>query len=155
VTVSLTSPVTGAAQTGHSAPTFTIVADQAPNSFSKQWAVTANAGTQPFTAVHAASNPFTITFQRPSVIRQAPVPNPVTGAIGNSPRNVYSCLVRKGQTPVTGQNPQVGVLRCDFSVVSGADLVSPDDIRAALSLLIGSLSQQAAGLGDTLINNLL
>jgi hypothetical protein len=47
------------------------------------------------------------------------------------------------------------VLRCDFGVVAGADLQEPEDIRAALSLLIGALSQQSAGLGDTLINNLL
>jgi hypothetical protein len=46
-------------------------------------------------------------------------------------------------------------LRCDLSVVAGADLVEPEDIRAALSLLIGSLTQQSAGLGDTLITNLL
>jgi hypothetical protein len=155
VTVNVTSPVNGAAQTGHSAPTFTVVADQAPNSFSKQWAVTANGGTQPFTAVHGASKPFTVTFSRPSTIRAAPVPNPVTGIVGNSPRNVYSVLVRKGVVPVAGQNPQVSVLRCDLSVVSGSDLVEPDDIRAALSLLIGALSQQASGLGDSLINNLL
>jgi hypothetical protein len=155
MTVALTSPVTGAAQTGHSAPTFTVVADQAPNSFSKQYAVTGNGGTGPFTAVHAASKPFTVTFQRPSTIRSAPVPNPVTGVVGNSPRNVYTVLVRKGLVPVAGQNPQIGVLRCDLSVVGGADLVEPDDIRAAVSFLIGCLNQQASGLGDTLINNLL
>jgi hypothetical protein len=155
MTINVTSPVTGGVQTGHSAPTFTVVADQAPNSFSKQWAVTGNGGTQPFAAVHGASKPFSITFQRPAQIRSAPVPNPVTGVVGNSPRNVYTVLVRKGLVPVTGQNPQVGVLRCDLSVVSGADLVEPDDIRAALSLMIGGLNQQSAGLGDTLINNLL
>jgi hypothetical protein len=47
------------------------------------------------------------------------------------------------------------VLRCDLSVVAGADLVEPEDIRAALSFLIGSLSQVSSGLGDTLITNLL
>jgi hypothetical protein len=46
-------------------------------------------------------------------------------------------------------------LRCDFSVVAGSDLVEPEDIRAALSLLIGALNQQSAGIGDTLVTNLL
>lgn len=155
MTVALSSPVTGSAQTGHSAPTFTVVADQAPNNQSKQYAVTGNGGTGPFAAVHAASKPFTVTFSRPATLRQAPVPNPVTGVVGNSPRNVYSVLVRKGLVPVAGQNPQVTTLRCDLSVVSGADLVEPDDIRAALSFLIGCLNQQSAGIGDTLINALL
>jgi len=57
--------------------------------------------------------------------------------------------------PGTGQNPQTAVLRCDFAVVAGADIVEPEDIRAALSLLVGSLNQQSAGLGDTLVNGLL
>jgi hypothetical protein len=117
--------------------------------------VTALGGTQANVDVHGASKPFTITFSRPQNIRSAPVPNPVTGVMSNSPRNVYSVVVRKGVAPGTSQNPQVMVLRCDLSVVAGADLVEPEDIRAALSFLIGSLSQVSSGLGDTLITNLL
>jgi hypothetical protein len=155
MTVSLTSPVTGSAQTGLTSPTYTVVVDTPPNASSKQWAVTALGGTQTNVDVHGASKPFTITFQRPPNIRSAPVPNPTTGLIGNTPRNVYSALVRKGVVPVSGQTPQVMVLRCDLSVPAGADLVEPEDIRAALSLLIGSLSQASAGLGDTLVSALL
>jgi hypothetical protein len=155
MTIALTSPVTGGLQTGFTAPTYTVVADTPPNAYSKQWAVTALGGTQALVDVHGASKPFTITFSRPAAIRSAPVPNPVTGVMPNSPRNVYSVLVRKGMIPGTAQNPQTAVLRCDFSVVAGADLMEPEDIRAGLSLLIGSLSQQSAGLGDTLINALL
>jgi hypothetical protein len=155
MTVALTSPVTGTAQTGLTSPTYTVVADTPPNAYSKQWAVTALGGTQTNVDVHGASKPFTITFARPNQIRSAPVPNPVTGVMANSPRNVYSVIVRKGASPGPSQNPQVNVLRCDLSVAAGADLQEPEDIRAALSLLIGSLSQQSAGLGDTLINALL
>jgi hypothetical protein len=155
MTIALTSPVTGGAQTGFTAPTYTVVADTPPNAYSKQWAVTALGGTQALVDVHGASKPFTITFSRPQVIRSAPVVNPVTGVMPNTPRNVYSVLVRKGASPGTGQNPQVGVLRVDLSVPAGTDLVEPEDIRAALSLLIGSLNQQSSGLGDTLINALL
>lgn len=155
MTVSVTSPVTGSAQTGFTSPTYTVVADTPPNAYSKQWAVTALGGTQANVDVHGASKPFTITFARPQNIRSAPIPNPVTGVMPNSPRNVYSAIVRKGMAPGVSQNPQVAVLRCDFSVVAGADLQEPEDVRAALSLLIGALSQQSAGLGDTLINGLL
>lgn len=155
MTISLTSPVTGTAQTGLTAPTYTVVADTPPNAYSKQWAVTALGGTQTGVDVHGASKPFTIMFSRPQNIRSAPVPSPVTGLMPNSPRNVYSVVVRKGTVPGTNQNPQTAVLRADLSVVAGSDLVEPEDIRAALSFLIGSLSQQSAGLGDTLVNGLL
>lgn len=155
MTVLLSSPVTGSAQTGLTSPTYTVVSDTPPNSYSKQYAVTALGGTQTNVDVHGASNPFTITFSRPAAVRSAPLANPVTGAIGNSPRNVYSALVRKGTRPGVNQTPQVMTLRCDFSVVAGADLVEPEDIRAALSFLIGSLSQVSSGLGDTLVSNLL
>jgi hypothetical protein len=155
MTVSLTTPVTGSAQTGFTSPTYTVVIDTPPNAYSKQWAVTALGGTQANVDVHGASKPFTITFQKPATVRSAPVPNPTTGVMGNSPRNTYSVLVRKGAVPGTNQNPQTMVLRCDFGVIAGTDLVEPEDIRAALSLLIGSLSQQSAGLGDLLVTNLL
>lgn len=155
MTISVTSPVTGSAQTGFTSPTYTVVADTPPNAYSKQWAVTALGGTQANVDVHGASKPFTITFSRPAQLRSAPVVNPNTGVMGNSPRNVYTVLVRKGANPGVGQNPQVMTLRCDLSVVAGSDLVEPEDIRAALSLLIGGLTQQSAGLGDTLITALL
>lgn len=155
MTITVTSPVTGSAQTGLTSPTYTVVADTPPNAYSKQWAVTALGGTQANVDVHGASKPFTITFSKPASVRSAPIPNPTTGVMGNSPRNTYSVLVRKGTVPGTNQNPQTMLLRCDFGVVAGADLVEPEDIRAALSLLIGTLTQQSAGLGDTLVSNLL
>jgi len=155
MTISVTSPVTGSAQTGLTSPTYTVVADVPPNSYSKQYAVTVLGGTQANVDVHGASKPFTITFSRPAQIRSAPNPSPVTGVMPNSPRNVYSVVVRKGTSPGVNQNPQTMTLRCDLAVVAGADLQEPEDIRAALSLLIGALSQQSAGLGDTLVNGLL
>lgn len=156
MSISLTSPVTGSTQTGFTSPSFTMVSDVAPNAYSKQYACTAAGGTGLSTVdAHSASSPFTVTFSRPQNVRPAPLANPVTGVIGNSPRNVYSVIVRKGMKPGSNQNAQVGVLRCDLSVVAGADYTEPDDVRAALSLLIGALNQQSAGLGDTLINNVL
>lgn len=155
MTVSLTSPVTGSAQTGLTSPTYTTVVDTPPNAYSKQYAVTALGGTQTGVDVHGASKPFTVTFSRPANIRTAPVPSPVTGVMPNSPRNVYTALCRKGMAPGVGQNPQTMTFRLDMGVPAGADLVEPEEIRAGLSFFIGSLNQQSAGLGDTLVTALL
>ncbi|DAD51301.1 coat protein [ssRNA phage Gephyllon.2_10] len=150
MSIALTSPVTGAAQTGFTTPTYTVVADTAPTSSGKQWAVTALGGTQTNVRTHSASDPFTITFERPSNVRSAPIPNPVTGVIGNVPRNTYKTRVRKGVIPVAGQTPQVMLQTGVFDVPAGADLADPSNVRAGTSLFIGALNQQSAGWGDTL-----
>lgn len=155
MTIALTSPVTGSAQTGFTAPTYTVVADTPPNAYSKQYAVTAVGGAGNTPSLHTGSSPFSITFSRPAQLRAAPIPNPVTGVMGASPRNTFTCLVRKGMAPGASQNDQTAVLRCDLQVVAGADVQDPVEIRAALSLLIGALTQQSAGVGDTLINAIL
>lgn len=155
MSVALTSPVTGSAQTGFTTPTYTAVVDTPPDANSKQWAITGVTGAGNTPDLHTGSSPFTICFKRPATVRSAPQVNPVTGVIGNSPRNVFSVMVRKGMSPGTNQNPQTAVFRCDLSVVAGADVVDATDIRAALSLLIGSLNQQSAGIGDMLINAVL
>jgi hypothetical protein len=155
MTIAVTSPVTGSAQTGLTSPTYTIVSDTPPNINSKAYAVTALGGTQTGVDIHQASKPFQLIVQRPANIRVAPLPNVVTGVMPTSPRNVYTVMVRKGAIPLAGQAPQILMLRCDFSVAAGQDLAEPEEIRAALSLLIGTLSQQSAGIGDTLINAVL
>lgn len=153
--ISLTSPVTGGAQTGLTSPTYTVVVDTPPNAYTKQWAVTALGGTQTGVDIHSAASPFTISFSKPANLRTAPMPNPVTGAMANVPRNVYGMKVRKGAKPGTNQSPQVSVLNCDFSVPAGADVVDPEDIRAATSLLLGAGWQQSANIGDLLISAIL
>lgn len=52
MTISLTTPVTGAAQTGLTSPTYTHVVDTPPNAYTKQYAVTALGGTQTGVDVH-------------------------------------------------------------------------------------------------------
>jgi len=146
------SPVTGGAQTGLTSPTYTLTSDTPPNAHSKAYAVTALGGTQTNVDVHSASKPFRLVISRPANIRVAPVPNPVTGVMPTPPRNVYSVIVYKGAEPGVNQNPQTAVLRCDFSVPAGTDLVEPEQLRAAASLLIGTLWQQSQGIGDTLVS---
>lgn len=150
MSIALTSPVTGGPQTNLTSPTYTVVLDTAPGSNGKQWAVSALGGTQTDVRVHSASDPFTVTFERPVNVRQAPIANPVTGVVGNVPRNVYKARVRKGVVPVDGQNPQVMLFTGSFDVPAGADLADSANVRAGLSLFLGSLWQQSAGWGDTL-----
>jgi len=149
MTWSLTSPITGAAQTGFTTPTYTHVADVAPDSNGKQVAVTALGGTQTGAVVHSVAAPFTITFVRPKALKGLGKANPVTGVVGSVPRNVYKLIVRKGVLPLAGQPYQTMVITTSIEVPAGADLADPANVRAALSAMIGALSQQSAGVGDS------
>lgn len=150
MSIALSSPVTGGPQTGFTSPTYTVVADTAPGTNGKQWAVSAVGGTQTGVRSHSASDPFTVTFERPVTIRQAPIANPVTGVVGNVPRNTYKIRVRKGVVPVVGQNPQVMLITGVHDVPAGADIADASNVRAGSSLFNGALWQQSAGWGDTL-----
>jgi hypothetical protein len=153
----LTSPITGAAQTGFTSPTYTIVPDTAPTtSAGKQYAVSALGGTQ--TGVDSSSTPsrpFTITLNRPLVLRQLPSLNAVTGILGNVPRNSYKIIVRKGVTSLTGQVAQVLNATLQIDVPAGSDFADAANVRAALSLLIGSLSSISASIGDTCVTGVI
>lgn len=153
--VNLTSPVTGAAQTGFTSPTYTITSDTAPNASSRQWAVTALGGTQTGVTISSVSSPFTVTIERPAAFRQLSQPNPVTGVVSNVPRNKYVMRVRKGVTPLSGQNPQVLLAEAVFWIPAGSDTADTANVRAALSLLGGAIAQTSAGLGDTVTSGVM
>lgn len=149
------SPVTGAAVTGLTTPTYTLTSDTPANSNSKAWAVTALGGTQTNVAVHAASKPFRLWASRPANIRVAPLPNAVTGVIPTSPRNVYSVGVDKGAIPVSGQANQLMRARADFSIPAGVDTNEPEEIQAMVSLFAGAIWAQADGIAQTCVNAVL
>lgn len=149
-----TTPVTGGAQTGFTAPTYTIAADTAPDVNGKQHAVTALGGTQAGVTVHSVSSPFTVTFIRPKSFKALDQVNPVTGKLPTVPKNSWMVIVRKGAVPLANQLPSTLTMRCEIAVPSGADLASPSEIRAAVSLLVGILNQQSAGIGDSLVSGL-
>lgn len=152
MTVSLTSPVTGSAQTGLTSPTYTLTLDTAPDINGKQWAVTALGGTQTGVAAHSVASPFTITFWRPKLLRMLGVPNPVTGvlALNQVPNNVYRLVTRKGVIPLAGQAARVAAIETVVTVPAGSDTADAEDLRAAVSAHIGALNQVSAGFGDTL-----
>jgi hypothetical protein len=152
----LTSPITCCAQTGFTSPTYTIATDTAPSNTGKQYAVSAIGGTQ--TGVDAASSPsrpFTVTLSRPAVLRQLPAVDPLTGVLRNVPKNSYKILVRKGVTPLAGQAAQILIGTVTLDIPAGADVADAANVRAALSLMIGSLNSISASIGDTCVTGVI
>lgn len=155
MTIALSSPVTGAAQTGLTSPTYTLIADSPPDWNGKQYAVSALGGTQTGVVFHSGSCPFTISYFRPKVWRVLGKPNPTTGLIKDVPRNTFKQIVRKGVLPLAGQPYQNMQITVTVDVPAGADTADPANVRAAFSAAIGALSQVSAGFGDTAVSNVL
>lgn len=156
MSIGVTSPITGAAQTGLTSPTYTVVTDTAPpGNPGKQVAVTALGGTQTGVNTHSIAAPFTINFTRPGTLRVLGQPNPVTGVISLVPVNTFKCIVRKGVLPLAGQPFRVMNFTSTVDVPAGADLADPQNVRACISAGIGALNQQSVGLGDMAINGVL
>jgi len=144
-----TSPVTGAAITGLTSPTYTLVADTAPSMNGKQYAVSALGGTQTGVDVNSVSKPFTLTFFRPAVLKSVPQANTTTGVIKNIAMNSYKFLTRKGALPAANQVPQIARITTIIDVPAGTDSYEPEELNAMISAHIGALWQQADGIANT------
>jgi len=145
------SPVTGSAVTGLTTPTYTLASDSAPSNFSKQWTVSALGGTQSGVTVHSIQYPFTLTAFRPSKLKILPPVNQTTGKVlGNVPQNTYRVLVRTGgPVDVSGANSAVASLDIRLNVPAGFESYSLTQLKAMLSLGLGSLVNQVDGLVTT------
>lgn len=143
------SPVTGAAVTGFTSPTYTLSTDQAPNVNGKQYAVSALGGTQANVDVNSVSKPFTISFFRPPVLKVLPQANPVTGIIKNVPMNTYKLITRKGASPAANQNNMVARITTTIEVPAGTDTYEPEELKAMISAHFGVGWAQASGIADT------
>jgi hypothetical protein len=153
--IPVTSPVTGGAQTGFTSPTYTVVADKAPDVNSNQYAVTTLGGTQTNVRTHAVSDPFTIMVSKPKNPRVLPSPNPITGKYGDIPFNRTSILVRKGVNFAANNAPLIGYVRVYIDVPAGADAYDSANVRAMISLAIGELNTQSAGVGDSAVSGVI
>lgn len=149
------TPVTGAAVTGLTTPTYTIATDVAPNINGKQYAVTALGGTQTGVDVNSVSKPFTMTFFRPVQLKVLPSVNPLTGIIKAVPVNSYKFLTRKGAVPYVNQQAQVARITTIIDVPAGTDTYEPEEIKAMLSAHIGTLWAQSSGIADTVLTGVL
>lgn len=150
-----TSPVTGAAQTGFTSPTYTLTADSAPDSNGKQYAVTALGGTQTGVLTSSVSQPFTVTFVKPRVFKTLGKANPTTGMISNVPRNIYNLNTRHGVIPLAGQPSTNMIIRTIIEVPAGSDVADAANVRAALSLHFGLGYQASSGIGDTVVSGVM
>lgn len=155
MTFALTSPVTGAAQTGLTTPTYTLTADNPPANNAKQWAVTALGGTQTGVSSHSVASPFTISVFKPQVSQTLAPVDPVTGVLRKVSYNTYKVITRKGVLPLAGQAFKNAVYTTVLEIPAGSDTADAEDLRAALSAHIGALTQASAGLGDTLVQGIL
>lgn len=155
MTWNLTSPITGAAQTGFTAPTYTLTADTAADVNGKQMAVTALGGTQTGVTAQSVASPFTITFWRPKIMKILGKTNPVTGLLPSVPLNTYKVITKKGVLPLAGQPYAMARMTTVIEIPAGADTADPANLRAMHSAHIGALSQQSAGMGDTVVTGVM
>lgn len=149
------TPVTGAAVTGLTTPTYTLTTDVAPNINGKQYAISALGGTQTGVDVNSVSKPFSLTFFRPSVLRTLPQANPVTGVIKNIPMNTYKLITRKGAVPALNQVAMVARVTTIIEVPAGTDTYEPEELRAMLSCHFGTGWAQASGIADTVVTGVI
>lgn len=155
MTIALTTPITGSAQSGFTAPTYILTADTASDVNGKQWAVTAVGGTQAGVTPHTASSPFTWTYWRPKLYRVLGKPNPVTGLITNVPKNIHRVNVIKGMSVAPNQPVQLGYIKAEIGIPSGAESYDAPNVRAMLSAFIGGITQVSSGAGDTLVTGII
>lgn len=146
-----TSPVTGAAVSGLTNPTYTLTPDVAPSINGKQYAISGLGGTQTGVDVNTVSKPFSLTFFRPQQLRVLPQPNPITGVIKSVPMNVYKLITRKGAQPANNQVNSMVRITTIIEVPAGVDTYEPEEIRAAMSCHVGALHANASGIADTVI----
>lgn len=149
------SPVTGAAVTGLTSPTYTLTADVAPNINGKQYAISALGGTQTGVDVNSVSKPFTLTFFRPANLQVLPSPNPVTGVVKAVPVNTYKMITRKGAVPAVNQTTSVARITTIIEVPAGTDTYEPEELKAMISLHFGTGYAQASGIADTVVTGVL
>lgn len=160
MSLSPSTTVTGGAQTGFTSPTYTIAPDKEPEPNSKQWYVSAIGGTQTGALAHSGASPFTVTFFRPKVFKRPRTPANVLSISGNANaekgKNSYKLLVRKGVFAYD-TNYRDGMLMASLNidVPVGSESMSKEDIRAAISCLIGFLSGNSAAIGDSIIDGTL
>jgi hypothetical protein len=153
--VSLTTPVTGGVVTGSTAPVYTIIADQAPDaSTGKQWLVSAlSSGTYTGLRFHSISDPWTITFTRPRLLKTLMgLVSGLTGLYGKVPDNVYGLKIRKGVNIAANNLPRVMEVDVVIRIPAGADAYDAANVRAPLSLLSGAVAQVVAGWSDTVVS---
>lgn len=151
MTLAVSSPVTGGAQTGFTTPGYPLATDVAPTTLGKQYTVSSLTGTQTGVRAHSISDPFSITLSRAANLKALQSANAITGRYGAIPKNVHKILLRKGVNYAANQAPEIMIGRLELEIPAGSDSYDPANIRAGISLLVGVLNQISAELGNTMV----
>lgn len=146
---------TGGTQTNLSTPTYTLANDLPPDANSRQYVVTALGGTQTNVRVSTAGDPFTLTIRKDKSYKALPPKNPVTGAYGNIPLNKTEILCRKGLYVDGDSTVRVGNLRLIAELPAGSESADPANIRAMLSMMLGTIWEESADLGDSYVTGII
>lgn len=146
--------ITGAAQTGFTSPTYTMVSDFPPDANSKQWAVSALGGTQTGVRAHVDGDPFTATIRKERY-KALPAKNPVNGSYGNVPMNRTELLIRKGVYIDSSNTIRVANLRIIAELPAGSQVSDAVNIRGMCSFGLGLLAEEASDYGDTLVTGVI
>lgn len=148
MTISLTSPVTGAAISGLTSPTYTLTKDVAPSMYGVQHVVSALGGTQTGVVPHSVGRPFTITATRPPVLKTITYNN--SGTVKAVPTNTTKLLVRKDVVcDLAATIHKVGDISISANIPAGAETYDAPSINALFSAAIGALVQVQQGFVDT------
>lgn len=137
------SPVTGSTVNLLTSPTYTLVAGVAPTPLGEQYAVSALGGTQTGVTTNMVSSPFTVTWNRPSILKTIGVPG-LNGVISNVSKNVWELLFRKGATPAANQIDLVNMIRVNFDIKAGTETYDGAEVEALVSFASGFLAANAA-----------
>lgn len=152
----LSTPVTGSAQTGLTAPTYTIALDTAPTYNGKQYAVTALGGTQPGVSVNTPLAPFRLNLVRPATLKSAAPLRSNSNSLTANNRNKWVMIGHKGGLLIPASSVYgVMQMRCEIDIPSGLETAGAAEVRAFLSFFIGALTQASAGIGDTFVTGVL
>lgn len=146
-----TSPITGAAINGLTAPTFTHLQDSPPDLNGKQVYISALGGTQTGATAHSVAAPFTCAMFRPKVLKTLAPVNAVTGVLRSVPMNTYKVITRKGVLPLAGQSYKTALFKTEMDIPAGSDTADAANLKTALSAHIGLLQQIANGIADTVL----
>lgn len=151
MSLQLTSPLSGVAQTGQTSPTFTLTADTAPDTNGKQWVVSALGGTQGNASANTVGFPFVITLWRPKVWKA------FTGAIASLvgfnrsvPRNEWTYKTIKGVAVNSVGGISIAEIETRVRIPVGAFTSSngPDDLKSLHACHLGMLTQTGSQFYD-------
>lgn len=151
MSLSLTTPVTGAAQTDFTSPTYTLTESRAVDSNGRLYVVSAIGGTQTGVTVNSVGAPFTLNIWIPKVFKT--ITASVATLVGFSklvPKNEWVVKTTKAVEVNALQGSSQAEIVTYIRIPVGAFTTSSGlaNIRAMHSLHLGALMQSPAQWAD-------